>query len=171
MSTTTTTSEALKQVEPACPVPCKHCPWRLVNQGSKPDPHKFYTPGNLARLWKGLRDGARMSCHPTDPRMAEFEGYEALAERDTTNECAGALVLVQREWMVFQDLCKADPQDKKTLQQYRKQRPNGLTRNGLVSVMERAMFGGSRLNPVVMSRPNLGDEEIGYAAIDRAPKR
>lgn len=161
--------DGLHQVKSACPVPCKHCPWRLANQGSKPDPHKFFTPANLKRLWKGLRDGARMSCHPTDPRMAEFEGYEALADRDVTHECAGALVVVQREYMVFQAMCEADPKGKKTLPQYRKARPNGLTRYGLIALTERAMFGGTMLNPVAMARPNLGDVEIGYPAIDPKP--
>lgn len=160
-------NEGLHKVEPACPVPCKSCPWRLANQGSKPDPHKFYTPANLKRLWKGLRDGARMSCHPTDPRMAEFKGYEALADRGTTNECAGSLVLVQREFMVFQNMCLADPKGKKTLQQYRKARPNGMTRYGLIAVSERALLGGTILNPVAMARPNLGDAEVGYSAIER----
>lgn len=160
----------LYRVEPACPRPCVHCPWRLANQGSRPDPHKFYTPGNLARLWKGLRAGARMSCHPTDPRMAEFEGYEALADRAVTNECAGALVIVQREWMVFQGMCEADPGGKKTLQQYRRARPNGLLREGLIALMERAMFGGTALNPVAMARPDLGDAEVGYAAVNRQPR-
>jgi hypothetical protein len=167
---TTTTNDGLHAVEPACPVPCKFCPWRLANQGSKPDPHKFYTLGNLARLWKGLRSGARMSCHPTDPRMAEFAGYESLADRVSTNECSGALVIVQREFMVFQNMALADPENKKTLQQYRKARPNGLTREGLITLAERAMLGGTILNPIAMARPNLGDEEIGYAAVARGAK-
>ena len=167
--TTTTTDDGLKQVEPACPVPCKFCPWRLTNQGSKPDPHKFYEQGNLARLWKGLRDGARMSCHPTDPRMAEFEGYEALADREVTHECAGALVIVQREFMVFQALAPAHPKGK-ALTAYRKARPNGLTRYGLIAITERALFGGTMLNPLAMAHPNLGDEEIGYPAIARGAK-
>jgi hypothetical protein len=166
---TTTSDDGLHRVEPACPVPCKHCPWRLANQGSKPDPHKFYTPGNLAQLWRGLRSGARMSCHPTDPRMAEFEGYEALADRESTHECAGALVIVQREWMVFQGMCVAG--NKKALQVYCRARPNGLTREGLIALMERAMLGGTVLNPVAMSRPDLGDAEVGYPAIDRVPRR
>ena len=167
MSTTTTTTDDLKKVEPACPVPCKFCPWRLANQGSRPDPHKFYTPGNLARLWKGLRNGARMSCHPTDPRMAEFAGYEALVDREVTNECAGALVIVQREFMTFQNLAAANPESKKVVALYRKQRPNGMTHSGLIALVERAMFGGTILNPIAMSRPNLGDEEIGYPGVDR----
>lgn len=161
--------DGLHKVEPACPVPCKFCPWRLSNQGQK-HPHKFYTPANLKRLWKGLRDGARMSCHPTDPRMAEFEGYEALADREVTHECSGALVIVQREFMVFQNMALADPKGKKVLQNYRKARPNGMTRYGLIAVSERAMLGGTILNPVRMARPNLGDTEIGYPAIDRPPR-
>jgi hypothetical protein len=111
-----------------------------------------------------------MSCHPTDPRMASFEGYEALADREVTNECTGALVIVQREFMVFQNICQADPKSKTSLQQYRKQRPNGMTRDGLIAIVERSIFGGSSLNPIAMSRPNLGDEEIGYSAIDRPPR-
>jgi hypothetical protein len=149
-------------VKSACPVPCAHCPWRLANQGSKPDPHKFFTKANLARLWKGLREGARMSCHPTDPRMAEFAGYEALADRDVTHECAGALTLQQREFMKFQDVAQANPQSKKTLQEYRKQHPKGLTRNGLVALLERSVFGGTGLDAVKMSTPDLNDAEIGY---------
>lgn len=108
-----------------------------------------------------------MSCHPTDPRMAEFEGYEALAVRESTNECTGALIIVQREWMVFQNLALENPKSKKTLQTYKKLRPNGMTREGLILIAERAMFGGTFLNPVAMARPNLGDEEVGYPAVDR----
>jgi len=169
-TTTTTTDPALVKVEPACPVPCKFCPWRLANQGSKPDPHKFYTLANLKRLWGGLRRGAQMSCHPTDPRMAEFAGYEALADRIVTNECTGALVIMQREFMVYQGITEANPQSKKTLQMYRKQRPNGLTREGLIVLVERALLGGTILSPVKMARPDLGDKEIGYPAIDAPPR-
>lgn len=149
-------------VKSACPKPCSSCPWRLANQGSKPDPHKFFTKGNLARLWKGLREGARMSCHPTDPRMAEFAGYESLADRDVTHECAGALTLQQREMMKFQAIAEANPKSKKTLQEYKKQHPKGLTRNGLVSLVERSVFGGTGLDSVRMSTPDLNDVEIGY---------
>ena len=159
-----TNREPTAVVKPACPVPCKSCPWRLANQGSKPDPHKFYTKANLARLWKGLRDGARMSCHPTDPRMAEFAGYESLAERDTTHECAGALTIIQREFMKFQDLAEADPKGQ-TLKQYRKLYPKGLTRFGLVAIYERAVFGNSGLAGTTMSMPDLNDAEIGYDVV------
>lgn len=171
MTTTipTSTDSGLVTIKPACPVPCAFCPWRLSNQGQK-HPHKFYTPANLRRLWKGLRNGARMSCHPTDPRMAEFEGYEALADREVTHECAGAVVLVQREFMVFQDIALANPKSRKALQMYTKQRPNGMTRNGLISIAERAIFGGTMLNPVAMSKPDLSNQDIGYPAVDRPPR-
>lgn len=151
-------------VRPACPRPCSSCPWRIANQGSKPDPHKFYTKANLARLWRGLRDGARMSCHPTDPRMAEFAGYEALADRENTNECAGALVLQQREVTEFQDIALADPKGP-SLKTYRSLRPQGMTRNGLAEIISRAMFRGTMLAGTNMSTPDLNDEEIGYPVI------
>jgi hypothetical protein len=154
------------QVKPACPKACASCPWRLANQGSKPDPHGFYTRKNLARLWKGLREGARMSCHPTDPRMAEFEGYESLAEREVAHECAGALVLTQRELMTFQDIAHADPKGN-TLKAYRARRPNGLARIGLVALVERSMFGGTALDPVKMALPDLRDPDIGYPLIGK----
>jgi hypothetical protein len=150
------------EVKPACPKPCSSCPWRLANQGSKPDPHKFYAKANLARLWKGLRDGARMSCHPTDPRMAEFAGYEALADREIMHECAGALTLQQREFMKFQ----AIDGGRRSLQIYKRENPKGLTRYGLIALLERATFGGSILDRVAMARPDLGDVEIGYPLLD-----
>jgi hypothetical protein len=80
----------------AAPRPCAQCPWRTRNQTCR-DRHGFYSLENLRRLWDGLRDGERMACHPTDPEMAEFAGYEKTATRERTRECAGALVLIQRE--------------------------------------------------------------------------
>lgn len=69
-------SPAGAQVRPACALACLACPWRLSNQG-RPTPGGWYTRRNLDRLWAGLRRGTRMSCHPTDPRMAELaeDGY------------------------------------------------------------------------------------------------
>jgi hypothetical protein len=80
----------------AAPRPCAQCPWRTRNQ-TRVDRHGFYSLANLQRLWEGLRDGERMACHPTDPAMAEFTGYEQTASRRQTHECAGALVLIHRE--------------------------------------------------------------------------
>jgi hypothetical protein len=164
MESRAVSDEKKVEVKSACPVPCKVCPWRLSNQGTK-HPHNFYSKSNLARLWKGLREGVRMSCHETDPRMAEFAGYESLAERDVTHECAGALTLQQRELMKYQDIVLADPSSRKALQEYKQQHPKGLTRNGLVELVERFVFGGTGLDGVAMSTPDLNDTEIGYDVI------
>jgi hypothetical protein len=106
--------------------------------------------------------------------MAAFAGYEALADRVTTHECAGALTLVQREFMKFQELAEADPKGK-TLQQYKKLYPKGLTRYGLVGIFERSMFGSTVLDGVAMTLPDLNDVEIGYDALGtwvaRQPKK
>jgi hypothetical protein len=154
------------KVIPASPQACAACPWRLSNQGSTPDPHKFYTKGNLARLWKGLRNGARMSCHPTDPRMAEFEGYEACADQSKTSECAGGLILQQREFSLFVALCKELPKgSKKGLKLYKETRPTGLTRHGLIQVMERQVFAGTGMSGNEMARPELDDSAIGFERV------
>lgn len=154
----------LAKIVPACPRACAACPWRVANQGTE-HPHRFYTPGNLARLWRGLRNGARMSCHPTDPRMAEFSGYEECGDREKTAECAGALVVVQREFMLFQGIVRRDPKGK-ALRQYALMRPRGkgMSRAGLVAVMERHVFAGSGLAGTAMATPDLADFEVGYPA-------
>jgi hypothetical protein len=159
----------MTQLRPANPNACAVCPWRVANQGCKPDPHKFYTTTNLKRLWKGLRNGARMSCHPTDPRMIAFEGYEDNANRETTHECTGGLILQQREFMIFQAIVEGqkDAQKKTGLRDYTHDRPNGLTRGGLIAMMERAVFGGTPFDSVAMSTPDLDNNAIGYAEIGR----
>lgn len=150
-----------QEMAPACPKPCAQCPWRLSNQGQR-HPHGFYTKTNLRRLWTGLRDGERMTCHPTDPEMAEFEGYEGTAERHVTHECAGSLILVQREMMRAQAaMAEADAEGMRDgLKRYRKLSPRGLTRDGIQVHFWNAMVtmpGGLKV-----AKPNLGDETIGY---------
>lgn len=154
-------TEKKVEIRSACPKPCSSCPWRFANQDSKPDPHGFYTSANRRRLWAGLRQGVQMTCHPTDPRMAGFAGYESLADRNVTHECAGALTLQQRELMKFQDISAADPKGP-TLKTYKKQHPKGMTRDGLVSLVERSVFGGTSIGGVAMASPDLNDVEIGY---------
>lgn len=151
------------EVRPANPKACADCPWRLSNHGGRHQ-HGFFTKRNLARLWAGLRRGERMSCHPTDSRMAEFEGYEQTGEREVTHECTGALIVVQREFMRYQEILEQHPEAdaREVMRLYREQRPGGLTRDGLVQVLERAMFGGTALGGIVMARPNLNDCEVGY---------
>lgn len=148
--------------------PCAHCPWRAENLKRKPDPHKFYTLGNLRRLWRGLRNGERMTCHPTDPEMEEFEGYEKTAEREVTHECAGALILIQRELMRFQaeyptGALETSPQaGKDALRRYREKHPKGLTKVGLFRHMMNAAYGGTPLTGNAMAKPNLNTEGIAH---------
>jgi hypothetical protein len=152
-----------KCVKGANPKPCAQCPWRLANQGT-PHPHGFYTKANLRRLWGGLKRGERMTCHPTDPEMAEFEGYEKTADREVTHECAGALIIVQREFMRAQRaMQEADAEGKRDgLKRYRAAHPKGLMRDGVFAVVERAMFGGSALDRLAMAKPDLNEPGIGH---------
>jgi hypothetical protein len=151
----------------AAPQACAHCPWRLANQGT-PHPHGFYTKRNLARLWAGLRSGEApgMTCHPTDPRMAEFEGYEENAERDVTLECRGAIVLVVREVMRFQAIChqvEAGDLAGPALRAYRQQAPKGLTRDGLAEAVSRFLLGATPLaREIQCDSRQVNDEAIGY---------
>jgi hypothetical protein len=82
----------------AMTVPCAQCPWRRSNQG-RPHPHGWYTRKNLRRLWNGLRTGEApgMSCHPTDTDNEVPAGGKTVPEGMAKRECAGALLLVQRE--------------------------------------------------------------------------
>lgn len=143
-------------LESATNQPCSACPWLTVNHG-KPHPHKWYTLANRRRLWKGTRDGESMSCHPTDPNNEVPEGTKPVPEGTATRECAGLLILQQREVMRFQAACKeADAAGKKDgLQRYRKAHPGGLLRGGILAVVERAMFGGTVLGGLKMAKPDL----------------
>ena len=142
--------------------PCAVCPFRIANQGQK-HKHGFYTKANLRRLWAGLRRGEGMTCHMTDPRMAEFEGYERTASAQTTRECAGALILQQREFMRLQDALQAG-QD---VRQWCREHPRSLTRVGAVQVMF-AAAGMGRHNTLVGtgSRPNLNAEGVGHPDLE-----
>lgn len=155
-------------VRSANPRPCSVCPWRLSNQG-QPHPHGFYTKRNLARLWKGLRtaEAPGMTCHPTDARMAEFEGYEATAAREAACECRGAIVLVVREVVRFQAICH-EVEDgllpgTDALREYRRRAPRGLTRGGLAEVVSRFLFGGTPLaRSIQADSEQIDDPEVGY---------
>lgn len=48
---------------------------------------------------------------------------------------------------------------------YRAARPKGLTRRGVLAVLERAVFGGSVLHASVMTRPDLSNAEVGHPAL------
>lgn len=163
-------------IQGALPRPCSACPWRLSNQG-QPHPHDFYTAANLRRLWQGLRSGDApgMTCHPTDARMAEFEGYEDTADRDEAHECQGALVLVMREVMRFQAITIAVDIEKEqgatlrrdeALRRYRAESPKGLTREGLGEWVWALMMQGTPLSRRITTTPAaLLDAEVGYAPL------
>jgi hypothetical protein len=84
--------------EPAAPVPCKTCPWRLENQGGRPDHPQatlagFYEPSGRDLLWEawgkeraGLCDGFRASCHSVNHGMGTDRRWDA-----------GGDALIQRE--------------------------------------------------------------------------
>lgn len=141
-----------RKLEAACPQPCDACPWRTANHG-KPHPHGWYRAKNLARLWAKLRRGETMSCHPTDPDNLVPEGAPQVPDDRETHECAGALVLVQRE------LTKVNSFDKPAVPQYRKAHGRGLTQHGVLAWIERIMFGGVPLvGGVKVTRPDLNAE-------------
>lgn len=116
--------------------PCVNCPWRIENQGKR-HPDGWYTKANLKRLWGGLRRGEQMTCHPTDPNNpvsdeAVAKGYRPAPEHAVTRECAGAIILQQRELQVFNDLAEAHP-EANVFGLYRVTRPGGMTREGLLA--------------------------------------
>lgn len=123
---------------------CSACPWRRSNQG-KPHPDGWYTKKNLTRLWAGLRsaDAPGMSCHPTDSDNPVPEGHATVPEGVEKRECAGSLLIVQRELKRFE----ADPEG------YTKgRRTRKLTRAGLAYWgLSRAVFGGTPLGGLAMT--------------------
>lgn len=139
------------RVHAAAPHPCSACPWRLENQG-KPHPHGWYTKKNLAGLWSKLRRGEAMTCHPTDPNNPLPEGARPVSADATTLECAGALILQQREVMKFQ---QGGP-----LANYRALGGPRMTRQGLIAIVERALFGG--ICGPAMTKPDLNEVGVGY---------
>jgi hypothetical protein len=148
----------------AAPRPCAQCPWRTANQGKR-NAHGFYRKENLRRLWRGLRAGERMTCHPTDPMMAEFSGYENTAGRAVTRECAGALILTQRELVRFQaageQADKAHTKD--ALVRYRSAvGSRAMSAGGLAEIAWIALTAG-RLSPagLPMRAMNLNEPGIG----------
>lgn len=139
---------------------CKTCPWRVENHGRR-HPDGWFTAKKRAFLWSLLRRGEPMSCHRTDPAnpvsdRAVAAGFKRVPEGTEPRECTGALILVQREVMVWQDRFGADTR------LYRKRRPLGLTREGLAAVVIRAAFGGVAMLGAgpEMDRPDLNAKDI-----------
>jgi hypothetical protein len=106
----TTTGTMRTAIKPAAARPCAACPWRTANQGKR-HPMGWYTKANLQRLWAGMRRGEDMTCHPTDPDNPVPPGSTPVRPGAVTIECAGSLILKQREVMRFQDLAHAHPDE------------------------------------------------------------
>lgn len=152
---------------PAAASPCVHCPWRPSNQGKR-HPDGWYTKANLASLWARLRRGDQMSCHPTDPgnpvsERAQAAGYRSAPAGSKVRECTGALIVAQREFMILQDGMGAD------LRRYRRERPKGLTRDGILAMIDRFMFGGTAFGGITMTRPDLGQDDVGVPWLEWSP--
>lgn len=146
------------QVLPCRLAACPQCPWRVRNR-NKPAPevegHRYhwYAKANLKRLWSALRRGESMTCHPTDPRSCA-DWHETFPKPETQPcECAGATILAQREFMLFQEM--AD------MKRYRRERPFGLTRDALRQIVERHIFGQIRMARP-MGKPDLNDADVQY---------
>lgn len=161
-----------RKIEAALPNACAACPWRITNQG-QPHPHGFYDRANIKRLWDGIRkgDAPGMTCHPTDPSMAEFEGYEETAERERTHECMGSWVMITREVARFQAICLkvqaetaagAKLRGNEALRRYTAQTcRKGMTHDGLRYWAMRlaiVMPGQNRISPTI---DTLNDQDIG----------
>ena len=154
------------KVQPCQEEPCAACPWRVSNRG-KPSPKVegerfgWYTPQNLKRLWGGLREGDPMTCHPTDPAMRQANGGYVKPET-VTYECTGATILQQREFQIAEDYLRG----KKTINDYRRERPKGLSKTGIRAIAERLIFGGvPMIGGAKMGRPDLNQEDVQYAPL------
>lgn len=100
--------------------PCAACPWLTVNH-RRPHPQGYYTDANRRFLWNGLRTGEAqgMTCHPTDPEN------QPVKDSQRTRECAGAVILTQRELAAFEAAA--------SLAEYRRGRKLAMTRDGLIT--------------------------------------
>lgn len=124
-------------IAPACTTPCAACPWRTANHGRR-HPDGWYTKANRDRLWAGMRRGALMSCHPTDPENPTPEGVREVPADVVTRECAGILVLVQREMNLIDRIAATTTQD--LARRYRQLRSRGLTLEGITANIHRIMM-------------------------------
>ncbi len=115
-----------------------------------------------------------MSCHPTDLNNPvtpkdEAAGYRPAPEGTEVRECAGAVILCQREAMVLQGIVdELGPGRNDGLKVYRERRPGGMTRGGLAEVVARALFGHSPL-ALGMPQPDLNQEDVGHPDLPWPP--
>lgn len=127
------------------PNPCSDCPWRTSNHGRR-HADGWFTKRNRERLWAGIRRGEHMSCHPSDPMMTSGR------EDDDVRPCAGAFVLVMREFHAFQHDHTGDAAA------YVRAHPRGLTKVGLFRWVERIFFGVGLLPGGPRPYPNRFDD-------------
>jgi hypothetical protein len=99
-----------------------------------------------------------MTCHPTDGRHPQISGKQP-PDTVEPHECAGALILMQREMM------KAQATPDHLFKRYRREHPKGLTLQGMRRIVERVLFGGVFGSP--MSRPDLNDADIQYEPLGK----
>lgn len=158
----------MSDVSPCADEPCQDCPWRTSNVGRRSpmkvvnETYGWFSAKNRRRLWAKLRRGEAMTCHPTDPR------HPGVAEGVKTKECAGALILQQREFMVYQALFAELGADE-ALAEYRRRRPGGLTRKGIVAIAWNGLYGhvpffGGRQQgrPDLNADVSLGDGKLPW---------
>jgi len=139
-------------------IPCAQCPWKLENQGTR-HPGGWYTKANLRRLWGGLRRGERMTCHPTDPDNAvECECHTAPPPGTVTRECAGSIIVLQRELQRLNDVVMAGG----SFADYRRANPKGLTREGAACHLLSTALATNPITGFQMGKPNLNDKSIGF---------
>lgn len=118
------------EIREAAKSPCVGCPWLIKNHGRR-TADGWYTKANLLRLWGGIRTGEApgMTCHPTDPdnpvsEAGSAQGLKSAPEGAVTRECAGSIIIQQRELDLYQ---RADGD----FSAYRKGRSRAMTREAL----------------------------------------
>lgn len=150
-------------MKPAMSKPCQACPWRISNQGKR-HPGGWYTKKNLARLWAGMRRGERMTCHPTDETNPLPPGFDPVPEHVEVHECAGALVLKQREFMRAQEVVLRTG----SFAEYRRASPRGITQDGMARQISDEMpapFGNASENCPAPRHLDLLTEDVGWEAV------
>ncbi len=140
---------------------CEACPWRIANRGRRTS-GGWYTLANLRRLWNGLRSGAApgMTCHQTDPVNPPSDDGRRAPAGTETKECAGALLLVAREIAVLNRL--ANTHGVRGLDEYRRRRPKGLTKHGIIAWATRSTFGGTPFGGIKLPASIANDEAIQH---------
>lgn len=101
-----------------------------------------------------------MTCHLTDHNNPVPEGAKPVSEAVQTVECSGALLIVQRELLLYERLIVKH--DTEATRVYRALRPRGLTvRGAFFWAASRAVFAGTPLGGQPM--PKIEDDpEVGY---------